>query len=140
MIDAPKMPGAVNDPSTFVVGGTNCGLEVTKKAFNDPKKQAVLVDFIDFLCSDEILTEVAASGRWADKYMDMDWSRVSPLYKMVYQFEKGRKLWINLWSTMPDPTAQEVYSYGMDELWALATSPKDFIDKVQKSMDKALKK
>ncbi|MBV5337656.1 MAG: sugar ABC transporter substrate-binding protein, partial [Deltaproteobacteria bacterium] len=58
----PKMDGAVLDPSTFEVGGVSMGLAITEKAFNDPAKQAALVEFADFLVSDEMFTELGKAS------------------------------------------------------------------------------
>ena len=140
VIDIPQVPGAKTKPSTFVVGGTNYGLVVNKKSFADPAKQKHLVEFLDFYLSDKILMQVATSGRWVDKVMTIDPSMVSPLYVKTAEYQKGKSLLINLWTRMPDPTTQEVYSFACDELWAQSITAKEFVEKTQKSTDKFFKR
>lgn len=140
LIDIPELPCAKTKPVNFVVGGANYGLVVNKKSFADSSKQKHIVEFLDFYLSDKILMKLAASGRWVDKVMTIDPSKLSPLYVQTVEYQKRKSLLINLWAQMPDPATQEVYSFACDELWSQSITAKEFVEKTQKSTDKFFKR
>ena len=135
-IYAPAMPGAKNLPTSFIVGGANHGLVVNAASYKDPAKQAALTDFLDFFLSDKQMNLLASTlGLWVDKNMTLDEKMLSPLYVMTGKGVRGKNLWINLWTRMPDPTTAEVFSTAADELWAGTITPQGYVDEVQKSLD-----
>jgi ABC-type glycerol-3-phosphate transport system substrate-binding protein len=136
LIEIPEVPDAKIKPVDFAVGGSNYGMVVNRRSFSDPNKQKHLVEFLDFFLSDEILIKVAASGQWVDKIININPDEVSLLYNKIADYQKGKKLLINLWAQMPDPTTQEVFSLACDELWAQTITAKEFAKKVQGSIEK----
>jgi ABC-type glycerol-3-phosphate transport system substrate-binding protein len=139
IIEFPEFPGAKHKPSTFTIGGSNHGLVVSKKAFNDPKKQKVLVTLIDYIISEEMQTEVAIGGRFLDSTVQVDPALVPKLYNMVvdhYIVNGDYEIYPHLWGEMPSARAQEIFSSALDELFALQVSVREFIDTVQESVER----
>jgi len=58
---------------------------------------------------------------------------------MMYQFYLDQENRNMHWAHMPDPASQEVFSTTMDELWTQNITPQAFAEKIQASIDKALK-
>ena len=59
------VPGKNDRPATDAVGGISMGYFITRKAWENPEKQAAAVEFVSWLTSDEVLssfvtTEVTA--------------------------------------------------------------------------------
>jgi len=140
LIDIPELPGAKTKPDTFVVGGANYGLVVSKNSFADPAKQKHIVEFLDFYLSDSRMMQLAASGRWVDKVMKIDPSKLSSLYVKTAEHQKGKSLLINIWARMPDPVTQEVFSLACDQLWAESITAREFVEKTQASTDEYFKR
>ena len=140
MITFPKFKDAVNDPSTFCVGGVNNGWVINKAAFNDPAKQEAIIKAMDYLASDEMYSYMAEMGQFIMKKVEVDPAKVSKLYNKVLDYTKDQKSLTNFWILMPDPVSQEVLSTSMDELWAQSVDAGKFCSKIQTSIDKAVKK
>ncbi len=138
LITFPKFPDAVNDPSSFCVGGVNNGWVINRASFEDPKEGKAVVAAMDFLVSDRIMSLIAENGEFIMKKMEVDPSKLSPLYKKVVQFTQAQKPLTNFWILMPDPTSQEVLSVSMDELWAQTIDSATFCRKIQSSIDNAV--
>jgi raffinose/stachyose/melibiose transport system substrate-binding protein len=138
-ITFPKFPDAKNDPATFTVGGVNNGWVINAKSFADPKKKQAIVDIMDFAVSDDVYSWFAQSGSFIFKNITLP-KDVPPLYTKVLDFTKNQKPLTNFWILMPDPVSQEVISTAMDKLWTKQVNAQQFVDEVQASVDKALKK
>jgi len=140
LIFFPKIKGAKNDPSTFCVGNVNGGWNIKKESWDDPAKRRAIIAVMDWIVSDEVLRKGAESGGGPlYKKVDLTGTKVPLLASMVNDFTKGQASWTNLWSQMPDPVSQEVFSVTLDELWAQNISAQDFVTKVTASIEKALK-
>lgn len=141
LIPFPMMPGAVNDTSKWIMSGVSQGYVMNKKAFNaSPARQRAMIALMDHLLSDTMMTQVARMGRTIDKVdAKLDTSVVPPLTLKVQEYAKGKEVKENLWAMMPDPSAQEVYSLTIDELWAQSVTADQFVTKVQNAVTKATK-
>ena len=51
------MPGKGERPATDAIGGISMGYFITRKAWDDPAKQAAAVEFVSQLTSDETLSK-----------------------------------------------------------------------------------
>jgi ABC-type glycerol-3-phosphate transport system substrate-binding protein len=136
----PKITGAKYDPATFCVGNVNNGWAITKKGWDDQKKRQAMVAALDFLTSDDVYHWMAEGGAFIFKNIKLDMAKINTLYARQLEFTAKQKANTNFWSQMPDPVSQEVLSTTLDELWAQNISAKAFVDKVQASIDKAIKK
>lgn len=52
-------PGKGNRKTTDLVGGLSMGYYITKKAWDDPAKQAAAVSFVEYMTSDEMVAKFA---------------------------------------------------------------------------------
>lgn len=137
LIDFPALEGSVVDPSSYTIGAVAMGLLINRKSFEDPAKQQALVDFADFINSDEVLGEVAKGGLFPAKQMELDPSTLSPLYAKAMEFTKNQNVWPHHESYVPDSNAYSVILSSLDELFAGFVSPEDYVSKTQKALDKA---
>lgn len=135
-IPVPMLDGAANDPSTFVSGFTVYGAVVSKSSFEDPAKQQALVDFIDFLTSDELTLALTQSGMIPAKQVAYDMDDMKPIFKKMIDFCEGKKLTSVHYTTIPDLTALNMLDASLDELFIQAITPQEFLDKVQAELDK----
>lgn len=141
LISYPKFKDAVNDPATFVVGGVNNGYVINQKSYKDPAKHEAMIALMDCVASDYMFDLMATKGGYfMFKNIKMDPKSVWPLYTQTQEYYVNHRPLTNFWILMPDPVTQEVYSYAVDELFAQTITAKQFVDKVQASIDKALKK
>lgn len=53
--DVTYFPGKGNRKTTDLVGGLSMGYYITKKAWDDPDKQAAAVSFVEYMTSDEVV-------------------------------------------------------------------------------------
>lgn len=138
VIETPKLSGAANDPSTFYTGAAVHGYFINRKSFEDPEKQQAVIDFVDFLCSDEALGALTKASTVIVK-KGVDTSGYPKMLSKVMEINKSQssaQLNINYF---PNDESMSLYQSSMDELFAGAIDPKAFVDKVQKAVDKAKK-
>ncbi|MCR4656127.1 MAG: extracellular solute-binding protein [Lachnospiraceae bacterium] len=57
--DITYFPGKGNRKTTDMVGGLSMGYYVTRKAWDDPEKQAAAVSFVEYMTSDEVVPKFA---------------------------------------------------------------------------------
>jgi ABC-type glycerol-3-phosphate transport system substrate-binding protein len=134
----PKMDNAVMDPADFNLGSIAQSLMITRRSFEDPAKQAAIVDFVDFLLSDEMFIELAKHtmmpaknvefGEDAAQYLD-------PTMIAASEYTASRPTYSPMWFLMPSPNTAAVYLDSIDELFAGAITPNEFITKTQAAFD-----
>lgn len=139
LINFPALEGSTVDPASYTIGAVAMGLLINRHSFEDPKKQQALVDFADYLNSDEVLGEVAKGGLFPAKQMQLDPATLSPLYAKAMEFTKDQLVWPHHESYVPDSNAYSVILSSLDELFAGFISPDEYISKTQKALDKAKK-
>jgi ABC-type glycerol-3-phosphate transport system substrate-binding protein len=129
----PALDGSTVDPNTFNVGGVTMGIVAKKDSFEDPAKQAALVDFVDFLAADEMFTALGTASMMPAKNVPLDPTVLSPLFVKIVDFSSLQDTNDVLWSVLPSSAAQEAYSSAMDELFAGAPAS-EAIGKIQESV------
>jgi len=139
MINMPEVPGAINKPNSFTVGGIQYGLVVSAKSYHDPAKHDAMVASLDMLLSKDAFQGVVESGRMIPYNMSIDPKWARPLYSKVMAFYKNFKLYPHIWGAMPYPASADVFSTANDELWAQAIDGKQFAKQVQDSINKLSK-
>jgi ABC-type glycerol-3-phosphate transport system substrate-binding protein len=140
IVNMPKMPGSKYDPKTFTVGGYNNTWAVKAEKYHDPKTHDGFVALLDAITSDAFYAGMAESGQSIPaKKVPINEEDVLPIYYKTYQFYLDQANRNMHWGHMPDPVSQEVFSTTMDELWTQNITPKAFAEKIQASIDKALK-
>lgn len=76
------VPGKNDRKTTDIVGGLSNGYYISKKAWDDPDKQAAVVDFITFMTTDEMTSKFAKVSATALKNgTQVDESKLSTLAK-----------------------------------------------------------
>ena len=135
MMNFPTMDGQVVDPNTFALGGSVMGVVVKKAAFEDPAKQAAIVDFVDFLVSDYVFTELGSAPMMPAKQVKLDPAQLDPFFVKIVDHTAQQSTVDVLWSVLPSSATQEAYSQVMDELFA-GTPPDEVIAKLQEAVDK----
>jgi raffinose/stachyose/melibiose transport system substrate-binding protein len=139
MINFPALEGSTVDPTSYTIGAVALGLVINKKSFEDPAKQQALVDFADYINSDEVLGEVAKGGLFPAKQVELDPKTLSPLYAKAVEFTKNQKVWPHHEGYVPSSNAYSVVLSSLDELFAGFITPEQYTDKTQKALDKAKK-
>lgn len=137
--DFPKMDDAVVDPKDFNLGSIAQALVITKKAFEDTGKQAALVNFADFIVSDEMFVELAKTTMMPAKNVQFSEDAAQDLDPMLVaasEYTAPRTTYTPMWFLMSSSNVATTYTDSVDELFAGAVTPQEFIDKVQAAFDK----
>ena len=82
----PGMDDAAIDPATFSIGGVAMGTVINKDSFSDSAEQAAIVDFVDFLVSDAMFTELGKSSMMPAKMVDLNPEGLNPLFVDAVKF------------------------------------------------------
>lgn len=135
--DMPAYQGDTSKTSGYTIGASNMGYIVSKKSFEDPAKQAAIVKLLDFITSDEMFSELAKGGMPPAKNVTIDSSTLDPFFARVLEYTKNQTALSQHENFFPDPCGLSTMFEGLDELFAGAITPEDFINKVQAALDDA---
>ena len=137
MAPFPALPDAEVTPDEFNMGAISEGLCITTEAFNDPAKQAALIDFVDFLLSDEVFTAIGKTATMPAKNVTLNAEELDPWMAKAIEYTNEKPTYQPLWFLMPTTDAATTYSDGLDEMFAGAINGEDFVTKVQDAFDNA---
>ena len=70
--DMPAYNSDASKTANYTIGASNMGYIVSKKSFDDPKKQAALIKLLDFITSDEMFVELSKGGMPPAKNITID--------------------------------------------------------------------
>lgn len=135
MAPFPSMPDAETAPSDFNMGAISEGLCITTEAFEDPAKKDAVIDFVDFLLSDEIFSALGKTTTMPAKNVTLDTSELDPWMGKAIEYTNDKPTWQPLWFLMPTTDTATTYSDGLDEMFAGAIDSEEFIQKVQDAFD-----
>ncbi len=113
------------------------GFCINKASFNDPAKHDALVALCDFLASDKLTEALTQSGMVPDKKVDVDWSKAKPIMQKLMVYCEGKTLTSVHFTVIPDNTTVNIFNSTLDELFAGALTPQEYVSKVQAELDKA---
>ena len=132
----PMMDGAVRDPKDFAIGGASMGITIEREFFNDPAKQAAIVDFVDFLVSDEMFGELGkASMMPAKSGVELDPTVLAPLFVKAVDFTDTQADTLDpTYIYIPWQAAVTTYWDVLDQLWA-GQPAAQFISKLQEAVN-----
>lgn len=138
IIDTPKLPGGTTDPATFVSSGGSYGLLLNEASFNDQKKQEALLKLGELMISDQLIdTLVYETGMIPARKQEIDFDKVKvPILKRIIDFSKDKEPMTNHWLSTPHPQPWSDVMNFLDELFAGSLTPDEYIEKIQKSLDK----
>ena len=84
------MPAKGERKNTDIISGLSSGYYITKKAWDDPEKRDAAVQFVEYMTSDEMVTEFAQTSTTALKNgSQVDESTLSSLGKDGFNIVKG---------------------------------------------------
>jgi len=141
IIPIPMVPDAERDTRTFIQGTTNDAYCIQGKSFDDPAKQDYLVALMDAVAWDIGLMEaqlgaIVSVNNTLMKEVDLmeieDKMMVKSLQYRIANNVSGSPM---IWQELPNNKLQFDYQAALDELWAGAITPQEYIAKVQKSMN-----
>ena len=136
--DIPTVTGGSVDQSKVAMVGGSAGMVINQKSFNDPVKQAAVIDVVDMFCSDE-MTQLRFDvwGEVPNKIMDLDTSHVSPkILNDIMEYNEGRDAYLTHMVSIPDANIWVDYQNYLDEFFSGAISSDEFLSKAQASMEK----
>ena len=119
------------------MGAISEGLCITTEAFQDPAKKSAVIDFVDFLLSDEIFSALGKTATMPAKNITLDASELDPWMAKAIEYTNDLPTYQPLWFLMPTTDTATTYSDGLDEMFAGAIDDKEFIRKVQEAFDNA---
>ena len=133
----PEMPEAAVAPADFSMGAISEGLCITTESFNDPVKKSAVIDFVDFLLSDEIFSALGKTATMPAINITLDASELDPWMAKAIEYTNDLPTYQPLWFLMPTTDTATTYSDALDEMFAGAIGDKEFIQKVQEAFDNA---
>ena len=140
IIAVPSLSDFTEYSSAFCVGAVSMGIAVNKGSLADELLKNELIDFIDYLVSDEMFRELAKSGMFPAKNVEIDPETVPALFLKVADFTKNQELKLNHAKLFPNDEVLNVYLDSLDKLFAGAINAHEFNDTVQGSLDDAKEK
>jgi ABC-type glycerol-3-phosphate transport system substrate-binding protein len=138
LIDQPQVNGTNHDTSKDLYAYSGAGIMISKKSFNDPKKQAAIIDFVKFYFSDDMQRTMLYSNGVIPTRQNVsyDASKLDPIVVQVMKYVEGRKPFLTHLSTIPVSSVWVDYESGLDEFFAKNMTPAQYVDYVQASMKK----
>lgn len=135
VIDVPQLPGSTVDTSTFISGMSWYGFVVNRESFEDPAKQAVLIELIDLMISDEMFTELMRGGLIPTKDYDMPLDAFNDILQQTLTHYSDHE-----WTTthnwvIYDEAVMNALKGALDELYAGIIDAQQFVDQVQAAFD-----
>jgi ABC-type glycerol-3-phosphate transport system substrate-binding protein len=137
LIDPPQVDGTGYDTSKMAVGYSGAGIMISKKSWENLAKQAAIIDFVEFYCSEEMQrTMLYANGVIPTrKNISYDENRLKPITVQVMKRAEGREIYLTHLSTIPSSNVWVDFQSGLDEFFAKIINANQYIDYVQNSMN-----
>jgi raffinose/stachyose/melibiose transport system substrate-binding protein len=135
IIEIPKVDGGIVDTSTVQLVGNPAGLIISRKSFEDPKKKAAIIDFVDWYLSDEqqqLRYTTLCQVPLKNMEVNYDATEVSILADAV-KFNKGRRGFLTHWYTIPNSKIWYDFQYGLDEIWSGNMTIEEFMTMIDSS-------
>ena len=133
--DMPAYNSDTSKTANYTIGASNMGYIVSKKSFDDPKKQAALVKLLDFITSDEMFVELSKGGMPPAKNITIDKSVLDPMFARSLEYTQNQTALSQHENFFPAPEALSVFFDGLDELFAGAINADKFIENVQETLN-----
>jgi len=138
VVPFPKMEGAELSTDDFAIGGVSMGVLINKKSFADASKKQAIIDFVDYLVSDAMFTELGKASMMPAKNVKLDASQLNALFVKAVDFTSTQKFTYDpTWALFPGSDTTQSYADALDELFAGAITPEQYVEKVQTAVDSA---
>lgn len=127
------VPGQGDRKATDMIGGLSSGYYITKKAWEDPEKRDAVVKFVEYMTSDEVVSEFALVSATALKNgATVDASTLNSLQKDCLTLCKGATgIAAAVQDLVPQPCRVPVF----DGMPNLVTGKADITESVQEVLD-----
>ncbi|MDD4493149.1 MAG: extracellular solute-binding protein [Eubacteriales bacterium] len=135
IIPVPRLADATVDPDTYCIGAVSMGIAVNKNSFADASKKDEIVKFIDYLISDEMFRELAKSGMFPTKKVDIEPDTVPELFLKVAESTKNKELRLHHVKLFPNDDVLNIYLDSLDKLFVGAFNAEEFNNVVQSALD-----
>lgn len=136
-IDPPQVAETGYDTTNMSIAWCGAGIMINRDSFNDPEKQAAIVDFVEFYFSEEFQQTTLYADGVIPTLMDIaiDDTQVDPAIAEIIARNSGKEVYLTHLNTMPDANVWVDYQSGLDEFFAGSMTTDDYIQYVQNSMD-----
>lgn len=137
IIPFPQIPGGRDDYDQLMYEGANFGAVINKKSFEDTTKTQAIVDFMDFLSSDDFQRILVGIGEPAAKMgVNFDTIKVPPLLSRVLEDNSKKKvIHLGLYESYPASEPYFTFAFSFDELFSGAITPEQCLKKGQDALD-----
>lgn len=141
LIPIPMVPDAERDTRGFIQGSVNDAYTVAARSYADANKRNALVQLLDVIGKDigHALSELGTIVSVDNEVMSrVDLDRIaSPMMRktLAYRIENDMSGSPMIWQNLPSNTLQFTYQALLDELWAGAITPAQYIDRFQAALD-----
>lgn len=131
------LPDATVSPDSFNMGSVSEGLCISKDAFDDPAKHDLIVDFVDYILSDDTFYILARTNTMPAKEIEVDESQLHPWMAKAIDATNGQETYQPLWFLLPTTETSTAYLDSLDEIMAGAVNAEEFMEQVQGAFDEA---
>ncbi len=137
-IDTPVFSDAVLDPADYTHTATVGGIMINTDNWYDMDKQWAIIKYVDWITSVEMMNTMARVDVLPLKNVPgIDLGNLSPIMRRVIEHNENKTVVQTHFTQYPDANAFTLFQNTLDELWAGAIAPRDFVDKVQAGLDEA---
>lgn len=127
------VPGKNDRKTTDIIGGLSSGWYITRKAWDDPEKQATCVEFISYMTSDEMVSKFASVSATAlINGTQVDESQLSSLALAGLDLVKGAT---GMASAVQDQVTQEARVPVFNGMPDIVTGKTDIASAVEELLD-----
>lgn len=135
VLPLPLIDGAEAGADTFTVGGISQSICVNKASWKDPKKRAHILEFLEWLFSDEVcVARVLQEGSLPTRPISLP-AFENPIYGKALAYLRGVEGTYGLHEFFfPSVSAFDRYKEANDLLWSGAVTAQDFLEQVQEGM------
>jgi raffinose/stachyose/melibiose transport system substrate-binding protein len=140
-IDCPTVEGGILDMSQIALACGLNSLQISKKAWEDPTKQAAIRDWVEFYLSDAMVQSRFVYSAYipTKKGVTVDYTFVEksiPMFKKMLDQNEGKQI-LNVMShctSIPNATVWADYQAELDGFFAGVLTVDEFIERIQASI------
>jgi ABC-type glycerol-3-phosphate transport system substrate-binding protein len=134
IIPMPRIGPGAADTSAFTVGGISQSLCVSKASWNDPDKRGAIIDFLEWIFSDEVfVARTGQEGSLPTRRVELP-EFGNPIYGKAYAYAASVETYGLHEFYFNSPAAFDTYKEANDLLWSGSISAREFLDLVQGGM------
>lgn len=133
--DIPNVDGGGRASESFNVGGISAIVTVSRKGWDDPAKREHIIDFVNWLVSDELQRAmIEEAGHSSAKLVEYDMSSLTQLERDIIAKQQTEDLLPMHEEFFENTEEFDFYKRSIDELFA-GLPPEEFIERVQRQLN-----